>query len=96
MPRSVETTCYFVVAEALANVTKHVQAERLVEIRVWLADGASSTSTSTMTDSGGADPATGSGLRGLADRVAAVGGTARRCRWRQDGGTRLQAEMPCA
>jgi signal transduction histidine kinase len=44
---------------------------------------------------GGADTERGSGLRGLADRVEAVGGRLRV--WTpRGGGTRVKAEMPCA
>jgi signal transduction histidine kinase len=72
LPASVEATAYFLVAEALTNVAKHARAERVdVSLRVesaWLAvevrdDGI-----------GGADASAGSGLRGLADRVSALGG----------------------
>jgi signal transduction histidine kinase len=44
---------------------------------------------------GGADSESGSGLRGLADRVEALGGRLRI--WTpRDGGTRVRAEIPCA
>jgi len=93
LPRSVETTCYFVVAESLANVTKHADA-RAVTVRVWITDDVLHVEVAD-NGRGGADPLAGSGLRGLGDRVAALGG-------RLDlsevvgGGTRLQAEIPCA
>jgi signal transduction histidine kinase len=73
LPPSIEVAAYFVVGEALTNVARHSGANRatvtasmdgdrvLVRVRD---DGV-----------GGADPAGGSGLVGLADRVAAVGGT---------------------
>jgi signal transduction histidine kinase len=73
LPPQIETTAYFVIAEALTNAAKHAGAtgarvraaqrdgELLVEVRD---DGA-----------GGADPETGTGLLGLADRVATCGGT---------------------
>jgi len=73
LPMSVETTAYFLVAEALTNVGKYARASRAsVTVRVQgdeldievLDDGV-----------GGANPAAGSGLRGLADRVAALQGT---------------------
>ena len=73
LPMSVETTAYFVVAEALTNVGKHARASRVavgvrvageqLEIEV-LDDGA-----------GGADASAGTGLSGLADRVSALRGT---------------------
>lgn len=86
-----ELVVYFMCSEALANISKHARAtsaevsvtvvdERLV-IRVE-DDGA-----------GGADPAAGSGLRGLADRIETIGGTLR-VESVPDGGTRLTAEIP--
>ncbi|GAA1837571.1 sensor histidine kinase [Pseudonocardia ailaonensis] len=71
-PAVVEAIGYFVVAEALTNVAKHAQASRAAvgvrsgEGSVWI----------TVSDDGrgGADPAGGSGLRGLADRVSGVDG----------------------
>ena len=77
LPRSgcrwpVETTAYFVVAEALTNVGKYARASRAsVTVRV---DGDGSTVEVRDDGVGGADPAAGSGLRGLADRVAALQG----------------------
>lgn len=71
-PERVETAAYFVVCEALANVAKYAEASRasvLVERRQGLL------AVEIVDDGrGGADPATGSGLRGLADRVEAVDG----------------------
>jgi signal transduction histidine kinase len=87
----IEAVAYFVCAEALANAAKHAHAshvavvvrrhgERLVlEVRD---DGA-----------GGAGAGAGAGLRGLADRVAAVGGQLR-LESPRGGGTRLAAELP--
>ena len=72
LPPAVEAATYYLVAEALANAGKHSEAS-LVRVRV-RTDGAC-TSVEVVDDGvGGADPATGSGLRGLADRVAALGG----------------------
>ena len=68
-----ESAAYFVVSEALANVAKYAQAtEAAVAVR--RTDGRV---TVDVTDDGigGADVARGSGLRGLADRVAALDGT---------------------
>ena len=72
LPASVETTAYFVVAEALTNAAKHAQCER-AEVAVRLENGSA---VITVADDGvgGADPTSGSGLRGLADRVSALGG----------------------
>jgi len=86
-----ELVAYFTCSEALANIAKHAQAsyavvvvtvvDRRVVIRIE-DDGV-----------GGADPAAGSGLRGLADRIETLGGTL----GLEDvpgGGTRLTAEIP--
>ncbi len=66
-----ERTCYFVVAEALTNAAKHSGA-REVTIEVGFANGVV---TVVVSDDGvGGAAVSGSGLRGLDDRVAAVGG----------------------
>ena len=93
LPRSAETTSYFVVAEALTNVTKHSAAHQ-VEVRMWV-DGDQLHIEVADDGRGGADPSSGSGLRGLADRVAAVGGHLDVSE-AIGGGTRLQAAIPCA
>jgi signal transduction histidine kinase len=92
-PASVEVAAYFLVSESLANIAKHACAssatiainragERVV-IEI-VDDGV-----------GGADTERGSGLRGLADRVEALGGWLRI--WSPSGGgTRIRAEIPCA
>ncbi|MEA2676572.1 MAG: hypothetical protein QOJ81_713 [Chloroflexota bacterium] len=93
LARSVETTCYFVVAEALANVAKHAHA-KTVSVGLWRAGD---TLFVKVQDDGrgGADPATGSGLRGLADRVAAIDGHLTISDV-PGGGTLLEAQIPCA
>jgi PAS domain S-box-containing protein len=69
----VEVGAYYVVSEALTNAAKHSQASK-VEVAAHLQGG---TLQLTFDDDGvgGADPARGSGLTGLMDRVAALGGT---------------------
>ncbi|MGQ0668712.1 MAG: sensor histidine kinase [Actinomycetota bacterium] len=93
LPRAVEATAYFVVSEALANVAKHAQASR-VTVRAGLTDGRLRVEVAD-DGVGGADVSGGSGLRGLADRVAAADG-----RLVVDSpagrGTRVVADMPCA
>jgi signal transduction histidine kinase len=87
-----EVAAYYVVSESLANIGKHARAssatvdvarvngDLVVEI---VDDGV-----------GGADTERGTGLRGLADRVEALGGRLRV--WTpRGGGTRVRAEMPC-
>jgi PAS domain S-box-containing protein len=69
----VEVGAYYVVSEALTNAAKHARASN-VEVTAYVHD---SRLQLTINDDGvgGADPARGSGLTGLADRVAALGGT---------------------
>src|SRR5205823_8978427 len=70
--RTVEAIAYFVVAEALTNIAKHAGA-RHASVVVRRPDR---TLRVVITDDGvgGADPAAGSGLAGLADRVSGVDG----------------------
>jgi signal transduction histidine kinase len=90
-PASHEAAVYFVCSEGLANVAKYAGASR-AHIDV---DATRSRLVVKVVDDGrgGADPARGSGLRGLADRVAALGG-ALRVESRVGEGTRLTAELP--
>ncbi len=72
-PEPIEVAAYYVASEALANAMKHAQASR-IEISLTTRD--SSLLLSIRDDGvGGADPARGSGLAGLADRVEALGGS---------------------
>ncbi|WP_433236322.1 histidine kinase [Streptosporangium sp. CA-135522] len=93
LPMAVEVAAFYVVSEALANIAKHSRASRalvrgqvtgrmlLLEIRD---DGA-----------GGADPSKGTGLTGLADRLAVVDG--RMSLSSPAGGpTLMRVEIPCA
>jgi signal transduction histidine kinase len=91
LPGRIESAAYFVIAEALTNVAKYARATHasvsltcddrrlLVEISD---DGV-----------GGADPAAGSGLRGLLDRVSALGGTLEVASTPGDG-TTVRAAIP--
>ena len=72
MPDPVEATAYFVVAEALTNVARYAEATS-AQVRA-TEDGERLVVTVTDDGRGGADPTRGSGLRGLADRVAAARG----------------------
>ena len=88
----VETAAYFVVCEALANTVKHAHATNAtVRVRQ---DGGFLTVEVADDGVGGAD-ADGSGLRGLADRVEALGGRLR-IESNAGGGTRVVGEIPCA
>jgi PAS domain S-box-containing protein len=93
LSETLEVAAYYVVAEGLTNIAKYAQADRatvsVVHKRHMLVVEV------TDTGAGGADMSKGSGLRGLADRVEALGG-----RLTVDsppsGGTRLRAEIPTA
>ena len=91
LPERLEVTAYYVISEALANAAKHAEAS-VVHIDV---EEAGDVIRLAVRDDGigGADPARGSGLVGLKDRVAAVGGTLI-VRSRPGGGTTLLAELP--
>ncbi len=92
LPATVESTGYFVVAEALANATKHSRAAR-AEVHARL--DADVLTLSVRDDGvGGADPAAGTGLVGLADRVAAADGRLR-ISSPAGGPTLLRVELPC-
>ncbi|GAA4545297.1 sensor histidine kinase [Amycolatopsis samaneae] len=88
----IEAVAYFAVSEALANVVKHSQAER---VRVaGRRDGDRLALTISDDGVGGADPTAGSGLQGLADRVAVVGGRLTLIS-PYGGPTHLLVELPC-
>jgi signal transduction histidine kinase len=83
-------TAYFVASEALANVAKHAGATT-IRLTAGTADGRLAIRIED-DGAGGADPS-GSGLRGLADRVAASGGTFT-VETGPDGGTRVSTVIP--
>ena len=91
-PAPIEATAYFVVSEALANVAKHAAAGG-AEVAIRQQNGRIMVQV-TDDGIGGARADAGSGLRGLADRVASVGGTLR-IDSPPGGGTRLEAAIPC-
>jgi signal transduction histidine kinase len=93
LPDPVEAAAYYVVAEALANVSKYASA-RGVSVTVGRRNGRAVVEVAD-DGVGGADPARGSGLRGLADRVEALGG-AFAVESPPGVGTLLRAEIPCA
>ena len=92
LPGGVEATAYFVASEALANAAKHADASR-VTVNANLSDGHLRLEV-TDDGIGGADPSAGSGLRGLADRVAAADGSLV-VESPAGGGTRVVAVIPC-
>lgn len=91
LPAEAEAAAYFVCSEALANVAKYARASQAA-LTVSLGDGAVGVEISD-NGVGGADVNAGTGLRGLADRVEALGG--RFCIESPDGaGTRVIAQIP--
>jgi signal transduction histidine kinase len=92
-PPAQELVAYYVCSEALANVAKYADASRVrvgvvatdAELRVVVRDDGV----------GGADARRGSGLRGLADRVEALGGRLL-VESPERGGTRVEAVLPNA
>ena len=89
----VEAAGYYVVAEAITNVAKYARASHVtVSIR-----SGSGRATLTVSDDGvgGADAALGTGLRGLEDRVEALGGHLY-VDSPPERGTRIRAEIPCS
>ena len=92
LPRAVEAAAYYIVAEALTNTSKYARASR-VRVHVSRANGAALVDVSD-DGLGGADPPKGSGLRGLADRIEALGGTLE-VHSPPGAGTTLRARMPC-
>jgi signal transduction histidine kinase len=89
----VEAAAYYVVAEAMTNVAKYAHATHAT-VSVRRSNGRA---TVTVTDDGvgGADPALGTGLRGLADRLEALNGHLD-VESSAAGGTRISAEIPCS
>jgi signal transduction histidine kinase len=92
LPPEVEAAGYFLACEALANAVKHAEA-RHVRISAMRSDGKLVVEVED-DGRGGADPA-GSGLRGLADRLEALGGRLVVAD-ASGGGTRVRGEIPCA
>jgi signal transduction histidine kinase len=93
LPSGVEGTAYFVVAEALTNVAKHSRATGAgITARQW-----AGVLTVEIQDNGhgGADPRRGTGLTGLADRLAVIDGKMSLSS-PAGGPTLLRVELPCS
>jgi signal transduction histidine kinase len=91
LPADVELAAYFIVCESLANARKYAEAEA---VRVRVAHVADALLVEIVDDgSGGADPSSGTGLRGLADRVDALGGRLE-VESPPGAGTRVSARLP--
>ena len=93
LPERIEVAAFYLVSESLTNIAKHAGATS-ASVEVGRLDG--EVFVEVVDDGvGGADTERGSGLRGLADRVEALGGRLRV--WSPSGGgTKLRAEIPCA
>jgi PAS domain S-box-containing protein len=92
MPAAVEATAYFVVAEALTNATRHASAT-VLDVVAELRDGWLEVEVRD-DGAGGADAGGGSGLRGLVDRVSAIGGELEITSPPGEG-TVVRARIPC-
>ncbi|HEX2412196.1 MAG TPA: sensor histidine kinase [Solirubrobacteraceae bacterium] len=92
LPTAHEVAAYYLVSESLTNVAKYADA---TAVQVEIARTNGELVVEVVDDGcGGATTSTGSGLRGLADRVEALDGRLRV--WSpQGGGTRVRAEIPC-
>ena len=93
LPPPVESAGYFVVSEALTNAVKHAQAHEL-GLRIQRLNGALAIEVKD-DGIGGATTGTGSGLRGMAERVEALDGHLS-VKSPPGGGTCVLAEVPCA
>jgi signal transduction histidine kinase len=92
LPASVEAAAYFVVAESLTNVAKYAHAAR-ASVSVARDDGFAVVEVRD-NGVGGADPRAGTGLRGLADRIAALDGRLE-VHSPPGEGTIVRANIPC-
>ena len=92
LPQPLEAALYFVVVEAITNAVKHSKAQRMC-VSVSRSPGLATVDVSD-DGVGDADLSMGSGLRGLTDRVAAVGGHLV-VRSNRGSGTIIHAEVPC-
>ena len=90
-PAKVESAAWFVVSEALANTAKHGSAQRAT-VWVTLRDG--SLHVEVVDDGRGGADASGAGLRGLAQRVAALDGSLE-VNSPPGGPTVVRAVLPC-
>jgi signal transduction histidine kinase len=93
LPEAVELAAYFVVSEALTNVAKYAEAS-WASVSVERSNGRVVVAVAD-DGVGGADPARGSGLRGLADRIAVLEGRLE-VKSEPGGGTTVKASIPCA
>jgi signal transduction histidine kinase len=91
LPEDIELAAYFIASEALTNARKYADADAVSIHVVPVAEGLL---VEVVDDgSGGADPASGTGLRGLADRIDALGGRLE-IDSQPGAGTRVSARLP--
>ncbi len=97
LPAEAESTLYFMVSEALTNVIKHAGASSAEVTVEMIVTSSASRLVVTVSDDGrgGAEVSNGSGLRGLADRIASLGGSVR-VESPRGLGCSVRAEIPCA
>jgi signal transduction histidine kinase len=93
LPESIELAAYFVVSEALTNVAKYADATH-AQVNVARRNGKLLVEV-TDDGVGGADPGNGTGLRGLADRLAVIEGRLE-VESPPGAGTTIRARIPCA
>jgi len=92
---AVESAAYFVVAESLANVVRHASAT-VARVAISMESDLGRVVVAVTDDGvGGASVDRGSGIRGLKDRVEALGGQLA-VESRAGNGTRIRVELPCA
>jgi signal transduction histidine kinase len=92
LPEADELAVYYFVSECLTNVAKHAAASFVtISLR---ATGERVVVSVSDDGVGAADPVAGTGLRGLSDRLAALGGTLRIASGSGEG-TTITAELPC-
>jgi len=92
LPVPLESAAYFALSELLANATKHADAQ---QVRIDLRRRTGMVRITVVDDGvGGADPANGTGLRGVERRVAAFDGTLR-VNSPVGGPTTVTVEIPC-
>jgi PAS domain S-box-containing protein len=92
LPEQIEAAAYYVVSESLANIAKYANASS-ARVSISRRNGAAIVEVAD-DGIGGADPARGSGLRGLVDRVEALAGRLE-VESEPGRGTQIRAEIPC-
>ncbi len=92
LPPAIEAALYYFIAESLTNVARYADATT-ARVRLEIGEGDLVVAEVSDDGAGGADPASGSGLRGLADRIEALDGCLL-VHSPPGGGTRVRMEVP--